>query len=300
MIERESEHCTYLAFPSLAEAPGVVHAVFTRRGGYSAAPYQGLNLVTSTGDDARVVARNRAVVEDVIGLPVFAVKPVHGAEAFVLRREAVEDMRATQPETWTEALWASLRGRTADAMITDARGLALLWAFGDCAPIVLYDPRHTTIALVHAGWRGTAQAILPRTLDTMREHFGTRPEEVLVGIGPAIGACCYEVNEQVRATFQREPRAGASAVFERRPADAEHPNGRLFLDVGGSNERQLLAAGILPDHIENCGICTGCRTDLFYSNRKEPKPSGRFGVAVGLTDLPGAEGRQALRGGVHA
>jgi YfiH family protein len=275
VIERQAQRCTYFTFEQLDGVAGLKHAVFGRSGGFSTPPYGGLNLVTSTGDDPVHVGRNRALVSAVLGLPLVSARAVHGAEVLVIGREDI--LAASDPfDPWQERLRQWLRPQQADAVVTDVPGFALFWAFGDCAPILLYDRAHHVIALIHAGWRGAAQGIIPRTIAVMGERYGTQPANLLAAIGPAIGACCYEVSKEVRAAFQSHPIAGPSACFE------EAADARLFLDVARSNEGQLLAAGLPRDQIETSGFCTGCRTDLFYSHRREPKPSGRFGVGIGL------------------
>ncbi len=150
----------------------------------------------------------------------------------------------------------------------------------DCAPLLFYDPQHQALALAHGGWRGAAGAIGPRTLAAMAERFGTRPSEVLAGVGPGIQACCYRVDERVNAGFAAEPIAWENAVFEERADDAGNP--ATFLDVTTSNARQLLAAGVTPEHLEVAPMCTGCAADLFYSHRMRPQGDGRFGVVIGL------------------
>lgn len=285
MIERRAEHCAYLTFDHLSAVPGVAHAVFSRRGGFSTAPYAGLNLAAATGDDPARVARNRSAATAALGLPLVSVRATHSDRVTVLHREDIPRGTGGDERPWQERLRERLRQVHADALLTDVPGIALFWAFGDCAPVLLYDPRHRVIGLVHAGWRGTARAIVPRAIAAMRDSFGTRPDELLAGIGPAIGACCYTVGEEVRAAFAAEPLANDNACFVASPAtDGTGP--RWSLDVARSNERQLLAAGVAPEHLEMLGYCTGCRTDLFYSNRCEPKPSGRFGVALGLRGQP--------------
>ena len=283
MRTQQADNCEYLQFEHLAAVPGLTHAVFTRRGGFSAAPYTGLNLSGVTGDDLATVRRNREVVIAALGLPLVGTLTVHGAEVAAVERDAGVNagVDAANETEWLEPLRVRLRQTRADAMIADQAGFALCWAYGDCAPVLLYDPEHHAFAMIHAGWRGTAQAIVPRTIAAMRDRYGTRPGELLAGIGPAIGACCYETSDEVRATFAAEPLAGECARFEERPrADGEGM--ALYLDVAASNEAQLLAAGVVAEHIETSGYCTGCRTDLFYSHRREPKPSGRFAVAIGL------------------
>jgi YfiH family protein len=279
VIERHTDHCEYLTFEILAEVPRLTHAVFTRRRGFSAPPFAGLNASSVTGDDLEIVRRNKAEIVAALGLPLVAANPVHGGEATVVERQARD-----HGDGWHERLQGRLREIGADAMVSDAAGFALCWAFGDCAPIIVVDPRRGAFALVHAGWRGTAAGVVPRALAAMRARYGTRAADVLAGVGPAIGACCYEVDERVRAAFARDPLVRDAAVFEERPDERGVKQSGVYLDVAASNVRQLLTSGVAEHHIETSGYCTGCRTDLFYSNRREPPPSGRFAVGVGLRE----------------
>lgn len=279
MIERRTEHTDYLVFELLAEVPHLSHAVFTRRRGFSAPPFAGLNASSVTGDDLEVVRRNKAEIVAALGLPLVATMPVHGGDSAVVERGPGE-----RGDGWPETLQARLRQIKSDAMLSDDAGFALCWAYGDCAPILFYDPAHRAFALVHAGWRGTAAAVAPRALAAMRARYGSRPGDVLVGMGPAIGACCYEVDEQVQEAFARDPLAREAAVFVERPAEMGMKGTGLYLDVAASNVGQLLASGIAEAHLETSGYCTGCRTDLFYSHRREPWPSGRFAVGIGLRE----------------
>jgi YfiH family protein len=278
VIERRAERCEYLLFAGMSAWPEVTHAVFTRRGGYSSAPFDGLNLSGSTGDNLARVRRNRRVVSAALGMPLVSAFPTHGAAVAVIDQQMVAEARR-DGEDWSARLQEQARALHADAMLTDVPGIALLWSYGDCAPILLYDPRRRVVGLVHAGWRGTAQAVTARTIAAMQERFGSRISDLHAAVGPAIGACCYEVTDAVRQSFAAEPLAREAAVFiERETADGA----RLYLDVGASNERQLLLAGLSPQRVETSGYCTGCSPDLFYSNRRGPRHGGRFGVAIGL------------------
>ncbi len=161
MIERQAERCEYLQFEGLRAWPEVTHAVFTRRGGHSAAPYDGLNLSISTGDDLSVVRRNRQIVSDALALPLVSAFPTHGATVAILDHEMATEARH-HGDDWPRRLQERMRRMHADAMLTDVPGVALFWAYGDCAPVLLYDARQRIVGLVHAGWRGTAQAITAR------------------------------------------------------------------------------------------------------------------------------------------
>jgi polyphenol oxidase len=275
VIERRADSCEYLQFGHLAAVPGLTHAVFTRRGGFSAPPFAELNLSFTTGDDPAAVQRNRATVVAALGMPLVGARPVHGATVVTVRP-------GERSGRWQEELRARLRPAEADAMISDEPGFALCWAYGDCAPVLLYDPPHHAFALVHAGWRGAAAAVVLEAIAAMAERYGTRPADLLAGVGPCIRACCYEAGEHMRAAFRANPLSWESARF----AERARPDGApgLYLDVGASNYGQLVAAGVPEDQIEDAGYCTGCRTDLFYSHRCEPKPSGRFAVAIGLCE----------------
>ena len=306
MIERHGAHSTYLLFEHLAEIRGLTHAVFTRRGGFSSQPFAGLNASAVTGDDLRIVQRNKQEIVDVLGLPLVGAKPVHAGNVTLVQRPQ------SHGDTWLEPLRSQLRHTEADAMMADQAGFALCWAFGDCAPILLVDPRSNGFALVHAGWRGTAAGIAYHAVQAMAQRYGTRPGDLLAGIGPSIGACCYAVSQEVCDTFASSPIARDCALFVERAAenasddvlpgdtpnlgrqesDFPYPYGHkheaktvLFLDIPQSNYRQLIAAGLTPDHIESSSYCTGCRTDLFYSHRREPWPSGRFAVGIGRRDI---------------
>lgn len=279
MFEQTTDHTEYFEFEALRDYPQVAHGVFTRRRGFSNSPYAGLNGSVTTGDNVEAVLRNRHAVAEAIGLPLIWAKPVHGTDVVFVDSAFAEG--APGDAASTKRLHERLRVIEADAMVTDVPGLALCWSFGDCAPVLLYDPRHEAVALVHSGWRGAAGGILPRTIVAMGERYGTQPAELIVGIGPAIGACCYEVQENVVAAFQVDPLVREAVVLDERVPEGETLP-RHFLDVRRSTYNQALAAGVRPERLEDSDICTGCRTDLFYSHRCEPWPSGRFMVAIGL------------------
>src|SRR5262249_35846310 len=256
-IQRQTEHSAYLLFEHLAAVPHLTHAVFTRRLGFSAPPFAGLNASSVTGDDLAVVRRNKAAIVAALGLPLVGAKPVHGGTWPGVGQQPGKPGGGGVDDV--ERMHARLRHVEADAMLSDKAGFALCWAYGDCAPILLYDPRHRAIALIHAGWRGTASLVTPRAVAGMTARYGSRPDELLAGVGPAIGACCYEVGTQVREALAREPLARETAILTER-------SDSFYLDVAASNVQQLLAAGVPAGHIETSGYCTGCRRDLFYSH----------------------------------
>ena len=272
MIKRSGDNCVYLQFERLSQADGLRHGVFTRLGGFSAPPFDGLNVAVTTGDNPVDARRNQAVVAEAIGLDLISARIAHGSVLHIVERQSPSESITDLRQRASHAI--------ADAMITTESGLGLFWGFGDCSPILIYDPRQRVAALAHGGWRGAAAAIGPKTIDTMRQRYGSRLEDLIAAVGPSIQSCCYQVNDEIYAAFQRDPRASENAVFVRHEDDHGEPG--LFLDVTASNARQLLAAGVREDQLDIAPYCTGCEADLFYSHRKRPHADGRFGVVIGL------------------
>jgi polyphenol oxidase len=273
MREHLTDGVRWFQFENLGER--VTHGVFGRQGGVSEGEFASLNCGLSSRDLPDHVNENRRRVRAILPdhPPFVTMHPVHGAEVIVVRPEDVPDH---------SQLYTYLPYK-ADAMITQARGIALFMSYADCTPIVLADPIHDAVALVHAGWRGTSIEVVMRTVEAMRDAFGTRPTDLRAGIAPAIGACHYEVDAPVQAAFAANAIAQEYAIFSTVlvPEDGGM-RASLRLDVAASNYGQLVAAGIPPEQIELSEICTGCRTDLFFSHRTEQGHTGRFGVAIGL------------------
>jgi YfiH family protein len=252
-----------LRFPSLEAVPGVRHAVTTRIGGASADRYASANLGLSVGDDRQTVLTNRAAAATLVGVEACqpaTVRQVHG----------VASVLVSEPSLPGEPLGA------ADQLATNRPELPLMVQSADCVPLIVVDPVRSAVAVVHAGWRGTAAHAGREAVAMMQRLFDSRPGDLLVGIGPSIGGCCYEVGEDVAADV-------AVTVPEAAPAVVTRPNaGRPHVDLAAALAAQLRSAGVGPERIASAGICSACRLDLFYSHRREGEPTGRFGALVAL------------------
>jgi len=142
----------------------------------------------------------------------------------------------------------------------------------DCVPVLLVDRRNRAIAAVHAGWRGTVAVIPARTLEAMRERYGTLPEDVEAAIGPAIAACCFEVGPEVAAKF--------GDLFPER-SDLGR---RTHVDLHEANRRILSAAGVPPEAIYVARhLCTRCHGGEFCSYRRDRERAGRMVSSIGIT-----------------
>jgi YfiH family protein len=165
--------------------------------------------------------------------------------------------------------------RACDGLATRRKRLALVVKTADCVPLILWDREKKAVAAVHAGWRGALAGVSRRAVAFLEERFGSRLESIHVAMGPAIGACCYEVGDEVvRAFSEKLPYAG-DLFFP-------GPRGKNHLDLIEANRRQLTEAGIPGGQIYLSGMCTSCENRRLYSYRREGKGVGRLMGVIGI------------------
>jgi len=187
-----------------------------------------------------------------------------------------------------------------DALLTRTRGLLLGVQTADCIPILLVDPAERAVGAVHAGWRGTLRRIVAKALGQMQMVFGSRAENVLAVLGPGIGRCCYEVGPEVTQAYSSQfaqawewfdgPFDQLATGAERTllpwlsmaPPGHDPPAARVRLDLIAANRWQLLDAGVPASKIVSSNLCTSCRTDLFFSHRRERGQTGRLMGVIGV------------------
>jgi YfiH family protein len=168
------------------------------------------------------------------------------------------------------------RDYTADALITNFVNIPLVVFSADCGILLLHDPVTRSVGAVHAGWRGCAKGIVAKTVREMERVYGAKPENILAAVGPCIGKCCFETDDDVPQAM-RESALGAEAepYLEQRGA-------KWHVDLAGLNRQWLIHAGVLPEHVDVSELCTACRTDLFWSYRKT---GNQRGAQVALISL---------------
>ena len=190
-----------------------------------------------------------------------------------------------------------------DALVTHDPRVAVAVRAADCVPLLLADSTTGVVAAVHAGWRGTAAGAAVAAVDTLAREFGTRPDDLIVAIGPCIGPCCYEVGSELVDAFAAagHPRHLIDRWFLAPPL----PGGRLRsalsggdgpklrLDVAGANRDQLILAGVPDAHIFASGLCTAMHLDVLTSYRVEKDRAGRLAAAI----APLTVGRNLARSG---
>jgi YfiH family protein len=260
------EQITYIKMAAW-EALGV-DAVFSGRpGGGSLPPYHSLNLALHVGDESETVLINRARLLEILGTStrqMVCCQQVHGTRV----------QRATRSDAGRGALEQSSAIPDCDALLTDSPGLFLAEFFADCFPLYFFDPVRRVVALAHAGWKGTMGRIAEKTLKEMNRCLACRYEDVKVFIGPGIGSCCFEIQPDLARRVAEE--------FPHHPQLLRRENGRTTWDLALTNSVILAGMGVKPENIQDCGLCTSCHPELFYSYRRDGGITGRMGAVIGL------------------
>ena len=157
-----------------------------------------------------------------------------------------------------------------DALILTNKIQGIYLNFADCTPVILYDRVKNIAAIAHAGWRGTAKSIAPKTVKKMCTEFGSIPENISAAIGPAISVCCYDVGMEVFEAL-RQTVSDFTGLFQER-------GGKIYVDLKSINARQLEEIGV--KNIDICPYCTVCDNDMFFSYRKENATTNRHSAVI--------------------
>lgn len=184
-----------------------------------------------------------------------------------LETSEVASLRQTHSDTVLLADRAGCLGE-GDALISNQAGIALAVRTADCLPILVADVRHRAVAAVHAGWRGAVSEIVPKTVSAMRERFGSRAGDLVVAIGPGIGACCFEVGPEVAARF--------APFFPERKDLGD----RARIDLVETIRRQLGRNGGKVRQVAASGLCSVCHSRVFHSYRRDREAAGRMVSAI--------------------
>ena len=282
-LEKMSEACTCPLLFRLKkwEQAKDLTAVFTSRlGGVSSQPYGTLNGAYHVGDNATAVLHNREKIAHKLKFSIndwTCAEQVHGNEVSVVhahdRGKGCFDRQSAFQYT--------------DGLVTNVRGILLTACYADCVPLYFYDPVKQAIGVAHAGWKGTTDQIAVRTIEVMEQQYGSARSDILAAIGPSIGKCCYEVENNVMRKLNllfSERDYAHRLCFPASYFYRDCENGKWKVCLKQYNRHIMIKAGILPDHIECTLWCTSCRPDLFFSYRKQAGVTGRMVSCLGLRE----------------
>ena len=237
----------------------LLHAVTNKSTGH---PYH-FSLALHTGENEEEIIQNRNSIAALLK----SNKDLHFIVADQTHSDHIKIISKKETKGW-ESLENAIED--CDALITNEKEIVLTILTADCVPVLLYDSEKKVIAAVHAGWKGTKAKIVAKTVLKMNEVYGCDPENIMAGIAPSIGSCCYEVGEDVAKHFF-DTAKGYVQVED-----------KYMLDLPYINKYQLLEVGIKEENIEMSDICTACEVDRYFSYRKEQGCSGRFMSMIGL------------------
>jgi polyphenol oxidase len=265
------DNITLLEFNNLSNSEGIIHFVTGRSGGFSHDPFSSLNTGFHTGDNYQHVLLNRHKLAGVLGIDVTQfvyAKQTHSAHVAIVGRADKGRGSITSENAIADT----------DALITRHTGICICVQTADCVPLLIYDPKEQVVAAVHAGWRGTLAKVTTNTIGTMEKEHGCNPSDLLVGIGPSNGPCCYEVGEDVKEAACEALGSPEGIIL---PGAVK---GKYIFDQWYANKQQLLECGVREENIEMSGYCSQTHHTLFFSSRVGRGTTGRTTSGIMLRD----------------
>ncbi len=254
----------YYTIDSFSDTGLVKHCFSTRRGGVSGGVYESMNLRQHCDDSKENIEKNFEILCSAIGID---------KEDLVLSKQVHEDkiMNVGRGDRGN-GIWKENKFKSADGLITDEPGVALVTFYADCVPLYFLDPKKKVIASVHSGWKGTVKRIGQKTVEKFAADYKSNPEDIIAAIGPSIQVCHFEVGRDVAEIFEKNFK---SQVVEERGE-------KVFVNLQKAVAEQLLESGIRSENITDSKICTYCNWEMLFSHRKT---GGRRGNLAAVSEL---------------
>lgn len=262
----ESGEFKYITFPVLNRFPKLLHCFTTRFGGVSEGPFASMNMGTSTGDDIDKVYANYAILADKLSIKMEDIVKTNQTHTANIRYVTLADKGKN--------FRVGVDFADVDGLMTDEAGIPLVTTHADCTPVLIYDSVKNIAGVAHAGWRGTVKNIAGNMVSRFVNDFGSDPADISAAIGPSLGQCCFEVDEDVAEVF-----LNADIKYE---AYMKKRGVKYYIDLWGINEYLLLKEGVREENIDISNLCTKCRNDMFFSHRGQ---NGKRGVMAAVVML---------------
>jgi purine-nucleoside/S-methyl-5'-thioadenosine phosphorylase / adenosine deaminase len=252
-----------LELPKIGRTNSIM-AFSVRTGGCSPPPFESLNFSVSQGDALENVQCNYTTLAECLGIEadrIVTCRQVHED-----RVQVIDALPQVPPR--------------ADAIITSSPGIYPAIKTADCLPILLLDPERRVAGAIHAGWRGTVLRITRKVIRIMKSLYGTNPTDLVAGLGPAIGPCCYEVDEVVLKPFRQGFPQAEQFIIKSKSGNRSKES--LRLDLVGANRFELIQEGVPSTNIHSVELCTSCNSAIFFSYRRDGVKSGRHLAITGF------------------
>jgi len=252
-------------FENLSKFENLGHFITTRQGGLSLPPFEFANM--SLENEDKFTVRNRHLLAKQINLSInnFVYQYQTHSNNVTIVNEQNCGMGVANIKTAIQ---------DNDAMITHNNNVCLITMAADCVPILLYDTENKVVAAIHAGWQGTYKRIVQKTIEKMSLNFNSQPQNIIAGIAPSVGICCYETSNEIYEKFKTEFK------FYNQIFNFNEATKKFHLDLWEINKLQMIELGLKPENIELKNICTKCNNNLYYSARNGDL--GRFSVGIYL------------------
>jgi len=241
------------------------HAFTTRFGGVSTGHLSTLNLLSDKGDDPANVRENYRRVAALFGAgedDCAVTKQVHGNVVRIVTE--ADRHRCLTPVPYE-----------ADGIVTATKGLPIFCFTADCVPVLLCDAEHGVVGAVHCGWRSSVGDILCNAL-TQMQSLGAKPENIRAAIGPAIGKCCFETDDDVPEAVTAWLGGDTEGLFQKRA------DGKTLVDLRAANARRLIQLGVPAGQIDISEECTVCSHDKYWSHRYTKGQRGGQAAVISL------------------
>lgn len=264
--KNKDKNLLYYTIESFEKTGLVKHGFSTRLGGVSTGDLSSLNLGTKKKEKREKTLVNYTRLVNALDINI---------EDLVLTNQVHKDnVMKLDKKDRGKGLFKESDIVNIDGFITNDKEVALVTFYADCVPLFFLDPVNKAIGLSHAGWKGTVKKIGEKTLNKMIKNYKTDPEDILVGIGPSIGKCCFEVGKEVIEEVRDNFKEGD--YFYKKD------NGKYMLDLWKLNKDQLLDMGVKENNITLSGICTKCNKDVFFSHRGDNGKTGSLAAIMQL------------------
>jgi YfiH family protein len=250
---------TRLEVPHWKQYPGLLHGFMGRRGGKSVGAYAGLNISYRVGDDPKVVSQNVCDMKLAVG--------IHDGKIVTMRQVHSDNIIEVKDRQLKEA-------GEADGMVTAESGIYLGVLTADCVPLLFIAPKQRLAAAVHAGWRGTLAGIAEKAARLFKSQYDVAANDLEVALGPSIGACCYEVKDDVAGPLMKKWGSLTTPSISVK-------DGKAFVNLSRLNRDILREAGVPGKQLFQVGPCTRYAADDFFSYRREGGETGRQISVIG-------------------
>ncbi len=271
MEQQEKGDVEYLTFPAFSETGIVNHLFSTRIGGVSEGIFASMNLSFTRGDKEGAVLENYRRMAEVLECTI---------EDFVCSDQThTTNIRFVTGNDRGKGVVRSKDYTDIDGLITNEEGIMLVTFYADCVPLYFVDPVNKAIGLAHSGWKGTVNRMGKEMVLAMSNAFGTKPEDLLVAIGPSICQECYEISYDVAEQFMN---AFQDAAVQEEILYETIPGEKYHLNLQRANAIIFEECGIPKEQISVTDICTCCNPDYLFSHRASHGKRGNLAAFLGL------------------